>query len=108
MPNLTLYVESGSMPSDELLDVLTGRCAELCTGMLRAAPENVHIVYVPARKGRGHPVFAEILFREELFRSPEVMDRFMRQIGAAITDTTGLAARIRCFSFIGRSVHALN
>ncbi|MDH6281419.1 hypothetical protein [Prescottella agglutinans] len=108
MPNLTLYIHSGAMPSDETLEKLTEQCTELCTGTLQAALENVHVIYLPVRQGRGHPVFAEILFREELFRPPAVMDRFMQQIDDAITDTTGLTARIRCFSFAKQHIHARN
>ena len=108
MPNLTMYVDSGAMPSDESLERLTAQCTELCIGTLRAAPENVHIVYVPVRHGRGHPWFAEILFREESFRPPSVMDRFMRQLDEAIKASTGLTARIRCFSFAKQHIHARN
>ncbi|MGW2658896.1 hypothetical protein ACWC1D_35320 [Streptomyces sp. NPDC001478] len=49
----------------------------------------------------------EILLREEPFRSPVVMDRFMRQISSAITEITGLTTRIRCFRLTGQSIHAL-
>ncbi|WP_206612476.1 hypothetical protein [Prescottella agglutinans] len=96
------------MPSDEILERLTEQCTELCTDTLQADLENVHITYLPARQGRGHPVFAEILFREELFRPPAVMDRFMQQIDDAIKDTAGLTARIRCFSFAKQHIHARN
>lgn len=108
MPNLTLYIDSEAMPSEETLERLTEQCTELCTGTLQAALENVHIVYLAVRQGRGKPVFAEIAFREELFRSPAVMDRFMRQIDDAITGTAGLTARIRCFSFAKQHIHARN
>lgn len=108
MPNLTMYIASEVTPSDETLGRLTERCTELCTGTLQAALENVHIIYVPVRHGTGHPVFAEILFREESFRPPSVMDRFMQQIDDAIKDNTGLTARIRCFSFAKQHIHARN
>ncbi|HEY9330451.1 MAG TPA: hypothetical protein VIS09_19805 [Streptomyces sp.] len=108
MPNVTLYVESGAMPSDESLEALTDQCVELCTSTLQAALENVHIIYVSVRKGRGHPVYAEILFREEPFRPPAVMGHFMQQVSDAVADTIGLTARIRCFSFSKQHIHALN
>lgn len=108
MPNLTMYIASEAMPSAERLERLTEQCTELCTGTLHAALESVHIIYVPVLRGRGHPVFVEILFREESFRPPPVMDRFMQQIDDAIKDKAGLTARIRCFSFAKQHIHARN
>jgi hypothetical protein len=55
MPNVTIYIPAGKMPPDEALADLTEQCTELCTGILRAALVNVHIVYVAVRHGRGHP-----------------------------------------------------
>lgn len=108
MPNLTIYISSEDMPSTQALDGLTEQCTKLCRGTLRAALENVHIVYLPVLRGRGHPVFAEILLREESFRPPAVMDHFMQQLDDAITDHTGLTARIRCFTFSKQHIHARN
>ncbi|NJC70036.1 hypothetical protein HC031_09990 [Planosporangium thailandense] len=108
MPNITMYVDIEAMPPGNSMDSLTTQCTDLCTGTLRAALDNVHIIYVPVRRGRGHPVFAEVLFREEPFRTPEVMDRFMQQLDDAITTHTGRIARIRCFSFGKQHIHARN
>jgi len=46
MPNVTIYIPADRMPPDEALADLTEQCTELCTGILRAALANVHIVYV--------------------------------------------------------------
>ena len=108
MPNLTMYIAAEQMPEAKVLDGLAEQCAELCTETLGAALDNVHIIFVPARRGRGQSVFAEILLREEPFRSPEVIARFMHQLDDAITNSTGLSARIRCFSFAQQHVHARN
>ncbi len=108
MPNVTIYIPADRMPPDEALAELTGQCADLCTGILRAALVNVHIVYVAVRHGRGHPAFAEIQFRLEPFRTPPVMERFMEGLDNAITRNTGLTARIRCFGYAQSSIHARN
>ena len=108
MPNVTIYIPADRMPPDEALAELAEQCTELCTGILRAALVNVHVIYVAVRHGRGHPAFAEIQYRLELFRTPPVMDRFMDELDDAIKRNTGLTARIRCFGYEASSIHARN
>lgn len=108
MPNVTIFIAAEQMPADDVLLELTDECTQLCTGTLKAALANVHIIYVAVRQGRGHPVFAQIQYRLEPFRTPSVMTRFMEDLDAAITRETGLTARIRCFGYGAQSVHALN
>ncbi|MDQ0510737.1 hypothetical protein [Ancylobacter amanitiformis] len=108
MPNVTIYIPADKMPPDEALADLTEQCTQLCTGILRAALANVHIVYVAVRHGLGHPAFAEIQYRLEPFRTPQVMDRFLGGLDGAIERNTGLTARIRCFGYEASSIHARN
>lgn len=108
MPNVTIFIPADKMPPDAALSDLTDRCTELCTDVLRAALDNVHVIYVAVRHGRGHPVFAEILFRLEPFRTPPVMERFMEGLDDAIRCKTDLAARIRCFGHAAPSIYARN
>lgn len=108
MPNVTIYFPIGDMPADETRTRLTDACTDLCTATLRAAIENVHVIYVGVQHGRGHPVFAEIQYRVEPHRTPCVMDAFMEALEAAICDCTGLAARIRCFGYGPLQIHARN
>lgn len=108
MPNVTIYIPADSMPPDQALADLTAQCTDLCTGVLRAALENVHVIYVAVQHGRGHPAFAEIQYRLETFRTPAVMERFMAGLEGAITQNTGLTARIRCFGYEQSSIHARN
>jgi hypothetical protein len=108
MPNVTIYIPTGQMPSDEKLAELSRDCVELCTGVLQAALENVHVIYVDVRHGHGHPVFAEIQYRLETFRTPAVMNRFMEALDDAIARRTGLTARIRCFGYAASDIHARN
>lgn len=96
------------MPSDGNLSELTDQCTQLCTGLLNAALENVHIIYVAVRHGRGHPAFAEIRYRLEPFRTKPVMDSFMDGLDEAIRQNTGLAARIRCFGYAAPAIHVRN
>lgn len=108
MPNLTFYIDAGQMPSDERLAGLSSDCVKLCTDVLEAQLKNVHIVYVEVRHGHGYPVFAEIQYRLEAFRTPAVMNQFMAALDNAIAHHTGLTARIRCFGYATSNIHARN
>ncbi|MFM0382780.1 hypothetical protein [Paraburkholderia dipogonis] len=108
MPNVTFYISTGQMPSDETLAELSRDCVELCTSVLEAALENVHVIYVDVRHGHGHPVFAEVKYRLETFRTPSVMNQFMEALDDAIARCTGLTARIRCFGYAASNIHARN
>ncbi|PKU21402.1 hypothetical protein [Telmatospirillum siberiense] len=108
MPNVTLFIPAEKMPSDQTLTGLADRCTELCTGHLRAALKNVHVITVGIRHGHGHPIFAEVRYRLEPFRTPPVMERFMEALDDAIRHSTGLTARIRCFGYAASSIHARN
>lgn len=96
------------MPSVERLAGLSRDCVELCTNVLEAKLENVHVIYLDVQRGHGHPVFAEIQYRLETFRTPEVMNQFMEGLERAIARRTGLTARIRCFGYAAPSIHARN
>lgn len=108
MPNVTIYIPADRMPPDDALANLTGQCTELCTCILRAALANVHIVYVAVRLGRGHPVFAEIQYRLESFRTPAIMEQFIDGLDGTLKSTLGLTARIRCFGYEASSIYARN
>lgn len=108
MPNVTFYIHAGKMPSDARLAELSRDCIELCTNVLEAELKNVHVIYVGARHGHGHPVFAEIHYRLETFRTPPVMNRFMEALENAIARRTSLTARIRCFGYAASNIHARN
>ncbi len=108
MPNVTIFIPAESMPDDEALADLTEQCTELCTGILRAALANVHVIYVAVRSGRGHKVFADIRYRLEPFRTPAVMDRFMQGLDDAIKYKLALTARIRCFGYGAACLYARN
>lgn len=108
MPNVTIFIPADKMPPDAALADLTEQCTELCTGILRAALANVHVIYVAVRHGQGQPVFAEVQYRLEPFRTPPIMDRFMESLDDAIRCTIDLTARIRCFGYAASSIHARN
>lgn len=106
MPNVTFHISAGQMPSDEKLAELSSDCLHLCTAVLEAAPENVHVIHLEVRHGHGHPVFAEVQYRLETFRTPAVMNTFMEALDDAVARHTGLTARIRCFGYAASSIHA--
>lgn len=108
MPNITIYIAMENMPPDEALARLTAQCVRLCTDILHAALKNVHIMYVAVRHGQGHPAFAEIKYRLELFRTETVMHSFMEKLDEGIQHHTGLTARIRCFGYAVPAIHARN
>ena len=106
MPNVTIFIPSEKMPSDGHLTALTDQCTQLCTGILEAPLEKVHIIYVDVRHGRGNQAYAEIKYRLEPFRTKPVMDLFMEKLDGIIKGNTGLAARIRCFGYAAPAIHA--
>lgn len=108
MPNLTLFIAAKKMPPARTRAALTAQCTALCIEILQAAPENVHVVYVSVHEGRGHPVFAELKYRLEPFRTQGVMASFMEGLDEAIRDRTELTARIRCFGYAASTIHALH
>lgn len=108
MPNVTIFMPAANMPAAESLEKLTDQCAQLCIDVLHAAPQNVHIIYVPTQHGRGHLVFAEIHYRLETFRTPAVMADFMAQLDDLVQQHTGLVARIRCFGHAAAAIYARN
>jgi len=108
MPNVTLSIATEHMPSTEKLSELAHDCIELCTRVLQAALKNVHVIYVDVRHGHGHPVFAEVQYRLETFRTPQVMNEFTEALDSAIVRCTGLMARIRCFAYATANIHARN
>ena len=108
MPNVTFHIAAGQMPSDAKLAELSSDCVIFCTTVLEAALENVHVTFVEVRHGHGHPVFAEVQYRLETFRTPPVMNAFMDALDNAIVRRTGFNARIRCFGYAASSIHARN
>lgn len=108
MPNVTIFIPAAKMPPDRNLSELTAQCTQLCTDVLNAALENVHIIYVAVRHGRGHQVFAEIKYRLESSRTKPVMDSFMEGLEEVIKLNTGFTARIRCFGYTESAIHARN
>lgn len=108
MPNVTIYLPARHIPSDEKLAELSRDCVELCTNSLNAARKNVHVIYIDVRHGHGHPVFAEVQYRLETYRTPAVMNSFMQALDDALMRCTGLTARIRCFGYGESAIHARN
>lgn len=108
MPNLTFFIWPHQMPSQPLLDLLTAESDHLCRTVLQAQPGTVHILYVAAQAGQGHPIFADLRYRQTDSRTPEVMTRFMRALDQSIHQITGQTARIRCFGHGPTSLYARN
>lgn len=108
MPNVTFYIDAKQMPADENLAELSRDCIELCTNVLEAERKNVHVVFLDVRHGHGHPVFAEIQYRLDTFRTPPVMNQFLEALDHAIGRHTGLSARIRCFGYSASNIHDRN
>ncbi|WJV63408.1 hypothetical protein PCO87_04810 [Pectobacteriaceae bacterium C52] len=108
MPNISFYISDDKFDELTGLPALTHRCAELCTGILQAEPDKVHIIYIAIRHGRGHPVYAEVCYRLEPHRTPEVMASFISDLEAVIQQEIGLMARIRCFGSAPSQIYSRN
>ena len=108
MPNLTFYISQQHAGRLTDLHGLTRACSALCTGILAAESENVHIIYVEVKPGCGHPVYAELFYRLTNVRTSEVMEEFMRELERAIRQASGLTARIRCFGSAASHLFARN
>ncbi|MBB6287517.1 MULTISPECIES: hypothetical protein [unclassified Pseudomonas] len=108
MPNLTIFIQAENMPPEAYLSELTEECTRLCTDVLQATLDNVHVIYVSVRQGRGHPAYAEIRYRLEPLRTPSVMDAFTARLEVTIKRHTGLTARIRCFGYSPLAIYARN
>ena len=106
MPNLTIFIHAEKMPPAENLAELTERCTQLCTDILQAALDKVHVIYVAAHHGHGHPAYAELKYRLGPVRTPSVMDAFMVRLDELIKHHTGLTVRIRCFGYPIPAIHA--
>lgn len=106
MPNLTFYISEECSFTD--LTNFTCICHTLCCDILGAEAEKVHIIYVNIKPGCGHPVYAELFYRRTKWRTPEVMENFMRELDLATRQASGLIARIRCFGSTLPQIYARN
>jgi hypothetical protein len=109
MPNVSVFIPAAKMPDEAALDAFTGQCTALCTGVLKAALDKVHIIFVPVlSQGRGHDAYIEVKYRLETFRPPEVMNDFIAKLDSVVTEQFGRTARIRCFGYGADAIFALN
>ncbi len=83
MPNLTFYLSEEYADRYTDLPDFTRTCSALCTDILAAEPDNVHIIFVTVKPGCGHPVYAELFYRLTPRRTQEVMENFMRELDLA-------------------------
>jgi hypothetical protein len=109
MPNVSVFVPASKMPDKVALDVFTDACTELCTGVLKAALDKVHIIFIPVlSEGRGQDAYVEVKYRLEAFRPPEVMKDFIGRLDAVVKERFSLTARIRCFGYAADAIYAIN
>jgi hypothetical protein len=109
MPNVSVFIPAARMPDEAALDAFTAQCTALCTGVLKAALDKVHIIFVPVlAQGRGHDAYIEVKYRLETFRPPKVMKDFIAQLDSVTKHGFGRTARIRCFGYGPDSLFALN
>jgi len=106
MPNVTIFVQQGRMPQELEREKITADISDLCTGVLKAAPDKVHIIYVEVLRGRGNPAYVEVKYRLETFRTPPIMQEFLTGVDAALVSHAGLKSRIRCFGYGAEAIYA--
>ena len=108
MPNVSVFIAKTRMPSEASRARFNQGCTELCTRNLRAAIEKVHIIYVPVDPGVGHDAYVEIKYREESYRTPDVMKEFLNALAGLTEEAFGCTTRLRCFGYTASLIHALN
>ncbi|WP_186262122.1 hypothetical protein [Burkholderia gladioli] len=108
MPNITVFLSRNNRLEPEAAAALSSSFATLCVEVLKARPSNVHVCYVSAEVGFGTPIYVEVKLRKEVFRTSPVLGDFVNEVDSLIKDKTGMAARIRCFSYENDSIHAKN
>ncbi|MFM2480934.1 hypothetical protein [Celerinatantimonas sp. YJH-8] len=108
MPNISIFISESAMPAKEQLDVLTRECIELCLQILQAKREKIHIIFIAVTPGHGLPVSIEIKYRQQPYRTAQVMDQFLAELHQSVEQHIALPARIRCFGYDAGHIHALN
>ena len=108
MPNVSVFIARSHVPDGERLARFTAECTDLCTGILKAALEKVHIIFVAVEPGFGHDAYVEVKYREETFRTPPVMQAFLAELDRLTKDTLGCTTRLRCFGYPAPLIHGLN
>ncbi|XZV66155.1 hypothetical protein M1D79_11225 [Enterobacter sp. SA24] len=88
MPNLTFYIAENQADVLQRDDDFTHKCRALCCDILRAEPQNVHIIFIAVKPGCGQPVYAQLFYRLTTLRTQDVMENFMRETGRC--HSTGL------------------
>ena len=110
MPNVTVVVPADRLPADpSRIEAFLDACTGICTGVLGAALEKVHIAIVPALpQSRGRDASVEVRYRLEPHRTTDVMTRFLDRLDALLREHLGVTARIRCFGYPAEAIHARN
>jgi hypothetical protein len=85
MPVVKAFVSPSLLPSDPaaLNDVGDG-VGDACLNVLRASPQQIQVMVVPAHATRGAPVYIEVNFRGTAYRDADVVGRFMAQLEAIV------------------------
>ncbi|WEV50204.1 hypothetical protein OZX61_12545 (plasmid) [Acinetobacter sp. ESL0695] len=108
MPNLTFYVSKELLEKMKDMTSLTQNCLSLCVKTLGAELEKVHIIYIPAQLGYGHPIYVELIYRFLVSRSSEVMTTFMCELDQIVQNLFEAIPGIRCFACPPQQLYAYN
>ncbi|KVR26461.1 hypothetical protein WK15_15855 [Burkholderia ubonensis] len=108
MPNITVFISESNRLKSDVASGLSSSFKDLCMEVLKAKESNVHVCYVYAEIGFGAPIYIEVKLRKEVFRTASVLSDFVDGVDLLIRAKTGVAARIRCFSYENDSIHAKN
>lgn len=108
MPNITIYLSPEKMKAEQKMANLTQQYIDLCTTVLQAKLDKVHIIYVSSYLGYGHPAYIEIKYRLENHRTEEIMAVFLQKMDQAMQQVMGITPRIRCFGYSAAQIAAIN
>ena len=87
---------------------MTSRFETMMRERLKADPRNCQVVMAPASHMSPTPVYVDMQFRANDYRSREVVEQAMRDISDAVQGALGTSVRIRSFDIDQATLHALD
>jgi hypothetical protein len=108
MPILKFHVPTHSV-SQDALNGMAERIQQGCIELLKASPDAIQLMIMsPTVSLWGQQGYIEVLFRDQLYRQGESMQRFMLLLEVESLAVFGLKPRIRCIAVGEHLLHAKN
>lgn len=109
MPVVKAFVPPSLLPSGATaLTHFGDAVGNVCLDVLRASPQQIQVMVVPAHATRGAPIYIEVNFRGTAYRDADVVSQFMAQLEVVVQSHFTATPRIRCFAEDQAYLHARN